>query len=121
MARAEARRCLGVVDDRLRIVGVAPASGERHGTWTAAPKWTLGELLRNKGKLKAVLLYHVVRGKATSADVAELSSAKTLNGKSVRIRVSGSDVYVNSARVTKPHVMASNGVIHVVNRVLIPR
>ena len=77
-------------------------------------------LLRNKSKLKAVLLYHVVSGKVTSADVVKLSSAKTLNGKSVRIRVSGSIVFVNSAKVTTPDVMASNGVIHVVNRVLIP-
>jgi uncharacterized surface protein with fasciclin (FAS1) repeats len=49
-----------------------------------------------------------------------LRSAKTLNGKRVRIRVSGSNVFVNSAKVVKADVMATNGVIHVVNRVLIP-
>jgi uncharacterized surface protein with fasciclin (FAS1) repeats len=84
------------------------------------PKKTLNVLLHNKAKLKAVLLYHVVSGKVTAADVVKLSSAKTLNGKSVRIRVSGSNVFVNKAKVTKPDVMATNGVIHVVNRVLIP-
>ena len=84
------------------------------------PKKTLNSLLRNKAKLKAVLLYHVVSGKLTAADVVKLSSATTLNGKDVRIRVSGSNVFVNKAKVTKPDVMASNGVIHVVNRVLIP-
>lgn len=84
------------------------------------PKKTLNTLLRNKAKLKAVLLYHVVSGKVTAADVVKLTSAKTLNGKNVRIRVSGSNVFVNKAKVTKPDVMASNGVIHVVNRVLIP-
>ena len=84
------------------------------------PKQTLNMLLRNKTKLKAVLLYHVVSGKVTAADVVKLSSAKTLNGKSVRIRVSGMNVFVNRAKVTKPDVMASNGVIHVINRVLIP-
>ena len=84
------------------------------------PKKTLNGLLRNKKKLKAVLLYHVVSGKVTAADVVKLSSATTLNGKDVRIRVSGSNVFVNKAKVTKPDVMASNGVIHVVNRVLIP-
>ncbi|MFL5967437.1 MAG: fasciclin domain-containing protein [Gaiellaceae bacterium] len=84
------------------------------------PKKTLGALLRNKAKLKAVLLYHVVSGKVTAADVAGLTSAKTLNGKSVRIRVSGSNVFVNRAKVTTADVMATNGVIHVVNRVLIP-
>ena len=84
------------------------------------PKKTLNALLRNKAKLKAVLLYHVVSGKVTAAEVVNLTSAKTLNGKDVRIRVAGSSVFVNKARVTTPDVMASNGVIHVVNRVLIP-
>jgi uncharacterized surface protein with fasciclin (FAS1) repeats len=84
------------------------------------PKKTLNALLRNKAKLKAVLLYHVVAGKVPAADVVKLSSAKTLNGKSVRIRMSGMNVFVNSAKVTTTDVMASNGVIHVINRVLIP-
>jgi uncharacterized surface protein with fasciclin (FAS1) repeats len=84
------------------------------------PKATLAALLKNRAKLKAVLLYHVVSGKVTAADVAGLSSAKTLSGKSIRIRVAGGNVFVNSAKVTKADVMASNGVIHVVNRVLIP-
>jgi len=84
------------------------------------PKTTLDALLRNKAKLKAVLLYHVVSGKVTAADVVHLTAAKTLNGKAVRIRVAGSNVFVNKAKVTTPDVMASNGVIHVINRVLIP-
>jgi uncharacterized surface protein with fasciclin (FAS1) repeats len=84
------------------------------------PKKTLNTLLKSKAKLKAVLLYHVVRGKVTAADVVKLTSAKTLNGKTVRIRVAGANVFVNSAKVTTPDVMATNGVIHVVNRVLIP-
>jgi uncharacterized surface protein with fasciclin (FAS1) repeats len=84
------------------------------------PKKTLNLLLRNKAKLKAVLLYHVVSGKVAAADVVKLTSAKTLNGKHVRIRVAGSNVFVNSAKVTTADVMASNGVIHVINRVLIP-
>jgi uncharacterized surface protein with fasciclin (FAS1) repeats len=84
------------------------------------PKKTLNALLANKAKLKAVLLYHVVAGKVTAADVSMLKSAKTLNGKSVRIRVSGGNVFVNQAKVTKANVMATNGVIHVINAVLIP-
>jgi len=84
------------------------------------PKKTLNTLLHNKAKLKAVLLYHVVAGKVTAADVVKLQSAKTLNGKNIRIRVSGSNVFVNKSKVTKADVMASNGVIHVINRVLIP-
>jgi uncharacterized surface protein with fasciclin (FAS1) repeats len=84
------------------------------------PKKTLKALLANKAKLKAVLLYHVVAGEVPAADVVTLHSATTLNGKKVRIRVSGSNVFVNSAKVVKADVMATNGVIHVVNRVLIP-
>jgi uncharacterized surface protein with fasciclin (FAS1) repeats len=84
------------------------------------PKKTLKTLLANKAKLKAVLLYHVVSGKVTSTDVAALKSAKTLNGKSVRIRTSGGHVFINSSKVLTADVMATNGVIHVVNRVLIP-
>jgi uncharacterized surface protein with fasciclin (FAS1) repeats len=84
------------------------------------PKKTLDALARDKKKLKAVLLYHVVAGKVTAADVVKLSKAETLNGADVRIRVRGGKVYINKARVTKADVGASNGVIHVVNRVLIP-
>ena len=84
------------------------------------PKKTLVALGKNRAKLRAVLLYHVVAGKVTSDQVVTLKSAKTLNGKSVRIKVTGGSVFVNTAKVTAPDVMASNGVIHVVNRVLIP-
>ena len=70
--------------------------------------------------VRRVLLYHVVSGDIKAADVVKLSSAKTLNGKSIRIRVSGMNVFVNSAKVTKVDVAATNGVIHVINRVLIP-
>jgi uncharacterized surface protein with fasciclin (FAS1) repeats len=84
------------------------------------PKRTLRTLLASKAKLKAVLLYHVVSGKVTSTDVAMLKSAKTLNGKSVRIRTSAGNVFVNTSKVVTADVMATNGVIHVVNRVLIP-
>jgi len=84
------------------------------------PKATLASLAKNKTKLRAVLLYHVVKGKVTAAQAMKLQSAKTLEGKSVSIRVSGGKVLVGGATVTKADVMASNGVIHVINKVLIP-
>ena len=84
------------------------------------PKATINALLQDRATLKAVLLYHVVAGEVPAAKVVKLRSAKTANGANVRIRVSGSSVFVNGAKVTKPDVMASNGVIHVINRVLIP-
>ena len=84
------------------------------------PKATLAALAKNKAKLRSVLLYHVVKGKVTAAKVVKLRSAKTLEGQSVAIRVSGGKVFVGGARVTTPNVIASNGVIHVINKVLIP-
>ena len=85
------------------------------------PQKKLDALLASKAKLKSVLLYHVISKKLTAADVVKRSSAKTLNGKKVRFRVKGSNVFVNRAKVTTPDVLASNGVIHVINRVLLPR
>ena len=85
------------------------------------PKATLQALGKDTAKLRSVLLYHVAKGKLTAAKVVKRSSVKTLNGQSVRIRVSGGKVTVGGARVITPDVAASNGVIHVINKVLIPR
>jgi uncharacterized surface protein with fasciclin (FAS1) repeats len=84
------------------------------------PKATLASLAKDKTKLRAVLLYHVVKGKVTAAQAMKLHSAKTLEGKSLTIRIKGGKVVVGGATVTKADVMASNGVIHVINNVLIP-
>jgi uncharacterized surface protein with fasciclin (FAS1) repeats len=84
------------------------------------PKSTLHALRQDRAKLRSVLLYHVVSGKFTAQKVAKLRSAQTVNGATVRIRVKDGGVYVNKARVLTPDVKASNGVIHVINRVLIP-
>ena len=88
--------------------------------FAAVPKATLAELGKNPAKLKAVLLYHVVKGNVTAAQVTKLKSAKTLEGGSVPIHVASGKVYVGDAQVTKTNVVTSNGVIHVINRVLIP-
>jgi transforming growth factor-beta-induced protein len=84
------------------------------------PKATLAALGKDNAKLRAVLLYHVVKGKVTAAQAMKLRSAKTLNGKPLAIRVSAGKVLVGGATVTKADLMASNGVIHVINKVLIP-
>ena len=84
------------------------------------PKKTLNAVLADKALLKKVLLYHVVSGKVTSSQVVKLTSAKTLEGGSVKIKVKSGKVYINDAQVTQADVMASNGVIHVINRVLVP-
>ena len=85
------------------------------------PKSTLDALGKDKAMLKAVLLYHVVKGRVPASKVVTLSSAKTLNGASVKIAVKGKSVYLNgSTKVTKTDIKASNGIIHVINKVLLP-
>ena len=84
------------------------------------PKATLAALGKDKAKLKAVLLYHVVKGKVTAAQVVKLTSATTLEGSALSIKVKGGKVFAGGAQVVTPDVMASNGVIHVINKVLIP-
>ena len=87
------------------------------------PKSTLAAVGKNPALLKKVLTYHVVKGKAPAAKVVTLNgkSVKTLEGQSVKVSIRGGKVYLNgSSQVTKTDVMASNGVIHVINRVLIP-
>ena len=85
------------------------------------PQATLDALAKDKAKLRAVLLYHVAKGKLTASKVIKRKSIKTLNGDRVSVRVRTGKVYVGGARVTTPDVLASNGVIHVINKVLIPR
>ena len=85
------------------------------------PQATLDELGQDKAKLRSVLLYHVVGRKLTAAKIVKRRSVKTLNGQRVRIRVRGETVRVGGARVTTADVGASNGVIHAINKVLIPR
>jgi uncharacterized surface protein with fasciclin (FAS1) repeats len=84
------------------------------------PKATLAGLARNRAKLRSVLLLHVAKGRLSAAKVTERRSVKTLNGQRLEIRVRGSKVFVGGARVVTPDVTASNGVIHVINKVLIP-
>ena len=85
------------------------------------PKKTLNALAKDKAKLKAVLTYHVVKGRVPASKVVKLKSAKTVEGSSVKISVRGGKVYLNgSTRVTKTDVKASNGIIHVINKVLLP-
>jgi uncharacterized surface protein with fasciclin (FAS1) repeats len=84
------------------------------------PKRTIDALLKDPAKLRAVLLHHVVKGRVTAKQVVKLRSVQTLNGDSLRLRVRGGKVFVGGARVTKANVFASNGVIHVINRVLVP-
>ena len=85
------------------------------------PKKTLDALLKNKAQLRRVLLYHVVAGKVTAAKVTTLTSAATLAKQSVSISVKGGAVYLNgTTKVIQADVPATNGIIHIVDKVLIP-
>ena len=83
------------------------------------PKGALESLLKDKEKLKAVLLYHVVSGKHVAKDVAGMTEAKTVQGAAVKFDTKDG-VKVNGAKVVKADVEASNGVIHVIDTVLMP-
>jgi uncharacterized surface protein with fasciclin (FAS1) repeats len=86
------------------------------------PDGTVESLLKpeNKDQLVAILTYHVVPGKVQAADVVKLDEAKTVNGKMVDIKVEGDTAMVNDAKVTKTDIIASNGVIHVIDTVIMP-
>ena len=106
--------------DELSAPGALTVFAPTNAAFAKVPKATLNALAKNPAALKRVLLYHVIAGKVTAAKVVKLKSAKTLAGPSVRIRVTGMTVRINDARVTTADVKASNGVVHVIDRVLIP-
>ena len=85
------------------------------------PPGTLEGLLKDKEKLAAVLTYHVVPGNVTSREVVELRSAKTVNGQRIKISSMHGNVMVDNAKVTKVDIAASNGVIHVIDTVIMPK
>ncbi len=87
------------------------------------PKGTVENLLlpENKDKLAAVLKYHVVAGNVLAADVVKLKKAKTLQGSEVKVRVDDGKVMIDNAQVLKADVLAGNGVIHVIDSVILPK
>lgn len=107
---------VGALSGKDKLTVFAPTDA----AFKKVPKATLDALGKDKKKLKAVLLYHVVKGKVTSKQVVKLTSAKTLNGASVKIAVKKGKVYVNKAKITTVDVNASNGVIHIIDTVLLP-
>ncbi len=112
-------KAAGLVDT-LKGTGPFTVFAPTDAAFAKIPKAKLNALLANKAMLTAVLTYHVVPGKVTAAEVVKLHSAKTVNGQSVPIRVKKGKVYVGNAKVVKADIMATNGVIHVVDTVLMP-
>jgi uncharacterized surface protein with fasciclin (FAS1) repeats len=89
------------------------------------PKGTVEGLLKDIPKLKAVLTYHVVPGKVMAADVAKLKTAKTVQGQEVKIDAARwhlhKNVKINDANVVKADIVCDNGVIHVIDKVILPK
>lgn len=107
---------VGALSGSAKLTVFAPTNS----AFAKVPKATLDKLASDKALLAKVLEYHVVAGEHKAAQVVTLHSAKTLEGASVTIKVKGGKVYVNQAQVIKTDVLASNGVIHVINSVLLP-
>ncbi|GIK15294.1 MAG: hypothetical protein BroJett003_02580 [Planctomycetota bacterium] len=105
--------------DTLRGDGPFTVFAPTDEAFAKLPKNTLDGLLKDKVKLASVLTYHVVSGKVTAADVVKLKEARTVQGQSVMIDAS-SGVKVNASNVVNPDVPATNGVIHVIDAVLLP-
>ena len=116
---AKALGAAGLVD-ALKGAGPFTVFAPTDAAFAKLPAGTVEALLQDKERLTAVLTYHVVSGKVTADQVVTLSSAKTLNGKAVGIKVKDGTVMVDNATVVKADVMASNGVIHVIDSVILP-
>ena len=119
---ATALRAAGLADT-LKGTGPFTVFAPTDEAFGKLPPGTVESLLKpeNKEKLKAILLYHVVSGDVTAAQVVQLPSAKTINGQDLKLTVNDGTVMVNDAKVVKADVLASNGVIHVIDAVLLPK
>jgi uncharacterized surface protein with fasciclin (FAS1) repeats len=108
--------------DTLKGAGPFTVFAPTDEAFANLPAGVLEDLLKpeNKAKLQNVLTYHVVPGKVMARDVVKLNSAKTAQGGSLNIKTSDGGVMVNNARVVKADVPASNGVIHVIDTVILP-
>ena len=118
---AAALTAAGLVDT-LKATGPFTVFAPTDAAFAKLPEGTIAELLKpeNKEKLTAILTYHVVGSKAMAKDVAGLTSVKTVNGKELPLKVVDGKVTVGNATVTAADVDASNGVIHVIDTVLLP-
>lgn len=118
---AAALDAAGLVDT-LKGAGPFTVFAPTDEAFAALPAGTVEELLKpeNKDQLIAILTYHVVPGRVLASDVVKISSAKTVNGKSVAVKVSDAGVMVDNAKVVGTDIETSNGVIHVIDSVILP-
>ena len=109
--------------DTLKGKGPFTVFAPTDAAFAKLPPATLEDLLKpaNKAKLRRILTYHVVPGRVTAADVVKLTSAKAVSGDTIAIKANGGSVMVNGAQVVKTDIDASNGVIHVIDAVILPK
>ncbi|MEJ2096734.1 MAG: fasciclin domain-containing protein [Deltaproteobacteria bacterium] len=109
--------------DTLKGEGPFTVFAPTDAAFAKLPAGTLEALLKpeNKEKLQAILLYHVVPGKVMAAEVVGMNSSKTAGGQSVSISQKDGGVYVDNAKVVKTDIVCSNGVIHVIDTVIMPQ
>ncbi|MBI5032756.1 MAG: fasciclin domain-containing protein [Chloroflexi bacterium] len=106
--------------DTLKGTGPFTVFAPTDDAFAKLPAGTVDALLKDPAKLKGILLYHVVTDKVVAADVVKLNSAKTAQGAEIKIKVDGNKVTINDANVIITDIPASNGVIHVIDRVILP-
>lgn len=114
-------KAAGLVDT-LKSKGPFTVLAPTDAAFAKLPKGTVDSLLKkeNLGKLQAILKYHVISGSVMAADVVKLKSAKTVQGASITIKVTDEGVMVNGAKVVKTDIKCSNGVVHVIDTVIMP-
>ena len=118
---AAALKAAGLVDT-LKGSGPFTVFAPTDAAFAKLPAGTVENLLKpeNKDQLTAILTYHVVPGEVAAADVAKLDEAETVNGETVDVTAMGGKVMINQANVTATDIAASNGVIHVIDSVILP-
>jgi len=119
---AAAVKAAGLVET-LKSEGPFTVFAPTDEAFSKLPKGTIKKLLKpkNKEKLTSILTYHVVPGKVMAKDVVKLEEAKTVQGSKIDIQVSGGKVMVDGATVVKTDIKCSNGVIHVIDAVIMPK
>lgn len=117
----KAVQAAGLVDT-LKGSGPFTVFAPTDDAFAKLPPGTLDSLLKpeNRDKLRSILLYHVLPGRVDAAEIGHLSSAKTVEGSRVRFQVNGGMVMVDGAQVVKADIPASNGLIHVIDAVILP-
>lgn len=113
-------KAAGLVDT-LKGAGPFTVFAPTDEAFAKLPAGTVENLLKNPDKLKQILLYHVVSGKVMAADVVKIKKAKTVEGSEAKVSVNGGKVMIDGANVVKTDIVTDNGVIHVIDAVILPK